>query len=155
MNLRILLIIGLSFTALATVYAQSETIGSDSNGAWRTSTHTITISHDTNSDIIVQVITNRITQEEFHWRQQIALVQIGMRRGDVEKILPPHTQPDLPITGGGGYLLSYGLDSVWRVSMWCSIQGLRSELRTNNFAETKVLDTPLLSKIPVVETPQR
>ena len=155
MNTRLLLIIVLSVTALTTAYSQSETMGSDSNGAWLTSMRTNTVYHGTSSEISLTVVTNRITQEEFHWRQQIALVQIGMRRGDIEKILPPYTQPKIPVTGGNGYLLSYRLDPVWQVSMWYGIPGLRCESRTNNFTETKLFDTPRLSKIPVVETPQR
>jgi hypothetical protein len=161
MSMRVLLIIGLSITALATAYSQTESMGSDSNGAWRTSMRTNTIYHGMSPEIIVTVVTNRITQEEFrraqevaqeeaqiakeeaHWREKIALVQVGMRRKEVEKILPPSTQPEIEDPNGNWYSLSYGLDDVWRVKMCYDTTGFHRGGSLTN-AENKIIIPPQL-----------
>ena len=109
------------------VSARGDSIGCDTNGAWKTEIQTNMILRGGSREVVETVITNRITQDEYHWRQRVALVRIGMRRDDVEKLLPPYSQPEFRVANSSGYLCVYRVDERWSVAMWYDNTGARSD----------------------------
>jgi len=93
------------------------------------------------------VNTNGVSHEESYWQQKLALVHKGMRREDVERILPPYTEPRISATSGGMYGLGYLLDEHWRVAMTYDVTGLRGKTETNRFAENCLFDVPKIGRI--------
>ena len=159
--MRTLLLILLSVIILAGVSSRGDDIGCDANGPWKTEIRTNMILRGSSSEIIETVVTNKITQEEYqhlqkvaaeerHWREQVALVHVGMRRDEVEKLLPPFTEPEINSANGNGYSLSYWVDKHWMVAMWYDMTGYKGKTATNTFAENRIviLSEPKRGEIP-------
>lgn len=156
--MRTLSLILLSVTILTGISIGDDNIGSDASGPWKIDVRTNMIFRGSSRQIIETVVTNRITQEEYQhlqkvaaeekrWREQVALVHVGMRRDEVEKLLPPFTEPMFGVANGSGYSLSYWVDKHWMVAMWYDPTGYKGKTATNTFAENRIfLFPPRLAK---------
>ena len=111
----------LTTVIVATVICRGENLGEDTNGPWITETHTnLTILRGTNSEVVENVVTNRITEAEYPWRKKIAsLSDLITRdqvitRDEVEKIIPPYTKPHVE-DQKSFYTVMYWVDEHWKV----------------------------------------
>lgn len=84
------------------------------------------------------------------WRSQVAKVTLGMPRGEVEKLLPPHPKSPLMMSGtGGSQSVTYWLDEQWCVSLaYDHTRGPGEATRTTpdmSSPQNKVLTKPVLT----------
>jgi hypothetical protein len=92
------------------------------------------------------------------WRSQAAKVTIGMTRGEVEKLLPPHPKSPLTTGGtGGSQSVAYWVDEHWCVSIAYDYTGVPRDEKGMALdmasPQNKVLTKPILSQeaMPVVD----
>ena len=78
-KMRMFLLSLLSVVILAGVSTRGDSIGSDTNGPWRTESRTNMIFRGSSREVVETVVTNRITQQEYHWRT-MAVVALDFAR---------------------------------------------------------------------------
>lgn len=93
-----------------------------------------------------------------HWRRQVAQVTLGMPRGEVEKLLPPHPKSLLTMSGtGGSQSVTYWLDEHWCVSIAYDYtevpRGAKGVALDTTSPQNKVLTKPILTQkeMPVMD----
>jgi len=83
------------------------------------------------------------------WQTRIEQIHVGMKRGDVERILPPCCwSPHHSIFSGGAQGVTYWVDPHWKVSILYDYTGIprdsSGQALSHESAENKVLTVPTL-----------
>lgn len=93
-----------------------------------------------------------------HWRSQVTKVTIGMSRGEVERLLPPHPKSLRTMSGtGGSQSVAYWLDEHWCVSIAYDYTGVPRDAKgvalDMTSPQNKVLTKPILTQkeMPVID----